>query len=425
MKTQSKKMLEILMHKGVSIPNPESVEIADDVDLNKIFAGTTIHTGCRISGEKTLILSGAGLGKEAPVSVENCQIGPGVELRGGYFKESVFLSKAVVGSGAHVRKGTIMEEEASVAHTVGLKQTILFPFVTLGSLVNFCDCLMSGGTDRKNHSEVGSSYIHFNYTPNQDKATPSLLGDVPQGVMLDQNPIFLGGQGGLVGPCRLAFGSAVAAGTIYRKDELRPGRMLFGRETKSGSVPFEAGIYQSIRRVVVNNLVYIGNLLALGQWYRLVRAQFVSDDFPQVLLAGLCEKADMAFAERLNRLQQLSEKMPFSIERYRKAAPQKGAGSLVQQKQELFERWPILKNSLSKLLKYEGDIELRDAFLESIQRGVRSSGNVYIDVIKRLPEMDKISATRWLQGIIDHVVGESLRMIPSFEANTSREDGNG
>jgi UDP-N-acetylglucosamine/UDP-N-acetylgalactosamine diphosphorylase len=52
-----------------------------------------------------------------------------------------------------------------------LKQTILFPFVTLGSLINFCDIFMSGGSDRKNHSEVGSSYIHFNYTPNQDKAT--------------------------------------------------------------------------------------------------------------------------------------------------------------------------------------------------------------------------------------------------------------
>ena len=77
---------------------------------------------------------------------------------------------------------------------------------------------MSGGTDGKNHSEVGSSYIHFNYTPNQDKATPSLIGDVPAGVMLNQPPIFLGGQGGLVGPVRIGHGTVIAAGTIYRKD---------------------------------------------------------------------------------------------------------------------------------------------------------------------------------------------------------------
>jgi len=84
---------------------------------------------------------------------------------------------------AEVREGCLLEEEANGAHTVGLKQTILFPFVTLGSIVNFCDILMAGGTDRRNHSEVGSSYIHFNYTPNQDKATASLIGDVAYGVM--------------------------------------------------------------------------------------------------------------------------------------------------------------------------------------------------------------------------------------------------
>lgn len=53
---------------------------------------------------------------------------------------------------------------------------------------------MAGGTSRKDHSEVGSSYIHFNYTPDGDKTTPSLICDVPRGVMLNQPPIFLGRQ---------------------------------------------------------------------------------------------------------------------------------------------------------------------------------------------------------------------------------------
>ncbi len=53
-----------------------------------------------------------------------------------------------MGLGAEVREGCLLEEETSGAHAVGLKQTILFPFVTLGSLVNFCDCLMAGGTGR-------------------------------------------------------------------------------------------------------------------------------------------------------------------------------------------------------------------------------------------------------------------------------------
>ena len=61
-----------------------------------------------------------------------------------------------MGLGAQVREGCILEEEANGAHCVGIKQTILFPFVTLGSLINFCDCLMAGGTSRKDHSEAGS-----------------------------------------------------------------------------------------------------------------------------------------------------------------------------------------------------------------------------------------------------------------------------
>jgi bifunctional UDP-N-acetylglucosamine pyrophosphorylase/glucosamine-1-phosphate N-acetyltransferase len=93
---------------------------------------------------------------------------------------------------------------------------------------------MAGGTSRKNHSEVGSSYIHFNYTPNQDKATASLIGDVPKGVMLNQNPIFLGGQGGLVGPCRIAYGTVIAAGSVYRKDQLTPDRLVFDGRGRGG-----------------------------------------------------------------------------------------------------------------------------------------------------------------------------------------------
>ena len=138
-------------------------------------------------------MPGVKLGSRSPVTIKNCQLGKKVELKGGYFEGSTFLKGSTFQDGAEVREGCLLEEEANGAHTVGLKQTILFPFVTLGSIINFCDILMAGGTSRTNHSEVGSSYIHFNYTPNQDKATASLIGNVAHGVMLNQPPIFLGG----------------------------------------------------------------------------------------------------------------------------------------------------------------------------------------------------------------------------------------
>jgi len=130
-----------LIRKGVSIPNPLTLDIGDEVDVHRISGnGVKIYPGCRVYGPDTVISSHARIGHEGPVTIENCQIGPGVELKGGYFKKSVFLEGANMGPGAQVREGCILEEQAGGAHCVGLKQTILFPFVTLGSLINFCDC---------------------------------------------------------------------------------------------------------------------------------------------------------------------------------------------------------------------------------------------------------------------------------------------
>jgi bifunctional N-acetylglucosamine-1-phosphate-uridyltransferase/glucosamine-1-phosphate-acetyltransferase GlmU-like protein len=161
------------------------VVVGEEVDCSRIADDVSIHPGCRIQGAETSIGPGCVIGAEAPATIDNCQLGRNVELKGGYFSGATFFDDANMGSGAHVRAGTILEEEANGAHTVGLKQTILMPFATLGSLINFCDILMAGGTSRANHSEVGSSYVHFNYTPHQDKATASLVGDVPHGVFLE------------------------------------------------------------------------------------------------------------------------------------------------------------------------------------------------------------------------------------------------
>ena len=267
-----------LLKKGVRMPVPLAVDVGEEVDPERISAdGVVFHGGTRIYGPQTLISAGTTLGSEAPCTLTDCLLGRGVELKGGFFRSSVFLDRANMGSGAQVREGCLIEEEANGNHTVGLKQTILFPFVTLGSLVNFCDCFLAGGTSRKDHSEVGSSYIHFNYTPNQDKATASLLGDVPRGVMLREAPIFLGGQGGLVGPARIGFGTAIAAGTIWRGDCPEGGRLLKGDARPPSSEPFHPGLYGDVGRRVTNNVLYIANLLALRQWYIHVRRPFFRD----------------------------------------------------------------------------------------------------------------------------------------------------
>ncbi|WP_144682822.1 hypothetical protein [Desulfobotulus alkaliphilus] len=294
------------------MPDPAQVFIAKDVSPDNIEKDVTLYPGCRISGSGTLLLSGSQVGEEGPVVMENVCTGRHVHLKGGFFKDAVFLEGAKAGNGSHVRGGSILEESASIAHSVGLKQTILFPWVTLGSLINFCDILMTGGTGPQDHSEVGSSYIHFNFTPDQDKATASLLGDVPSGVMLDKAPIFLGGQGGLVGPCRLAFGTVVAAGTLQRKDELRENRLIFGSSLRGGNVERSAGHYPGLRRILDHNFTYIANLHALEQWYRHVRGKLISPRFPEKLHHALLQQVKSAISERIKRLRQLKEKLAAS-----------------------------------------------------------------------------------------------------------------
>jgi UDP-N-acetylglucosamine/UDP-N-acetylgalactosamine diphosphorylase len=398
--------LKRLIKKGVRIASPESVEIGKDVDPDRISGDrVTIHSGCRIFGADTFIAAGAELGAEAPATIENCSIGPGVALKGGYFKKAVFLENASCGLGAHVRKGTIMEERSSIAHTVGLKQTILFPFVTLGSLINFCDCLMAGGTSRKNHSEVGSSYIHFNFTPNQDKATASLIGDVPNGVMLDQHPIFLGGQGGIIGPCRLAFGTVVAAGTLIRKDELRPDRMLFGGAMRPGNTAFAMGKYTGVKRILQNNVLYIANLLALEQWYTSVRGLFVGAEFPVPLHQSLVHNIRCAIDERVSRFEVFCRQFAAS-----------------EGHPDIDAWWPELADQYRAATVPGDDRNQRDTFLEQVQIAAVPRDRDYLKTIQSLDRSARSGGSAWLQGIVDGTCRASARIIPFLET-TATETG--
>jgi UDP-N-acetylglucosamine/UDP-N-acetylgalactosamine diphosphorylase len=402
-----------LIEKGVALPLPASVEIGEDVELDRISGrGVVIHPGCRILGRRTVIGPGARLGAEAPAVITDCQIGPGAELKGGYFSGSVFLKSAGLASGAHVRECCILEEESGGAHTVGLKHTILFPFVTLGSLINFCDCLMAGGTSRQNHSEVGSSYIHFNFTPNQDKATASLIGDVPRGVMLRERPIFLGGQGGLVGPVRIGFGTVLPAGVICREDISEDGRITRPGQPGRKQREFEPDFYPEVRRKALNNFLYLGNLFALKQWYLHVRKPFfAADELGRDIFEGAIEKIDGAVEERLSRLGAFAAKMEASIRIGERVLKGKNR-TLLRQKRDLLENWPRVEESLRESAGEEGLQKKRESLLQSLGES-RPAGD-YTDVIRGLNKSAVAAGTTWLQSIVDAAAERALKPLPSF-----------
>jgi len=400
-----------MIDKGVAISNPFTIDVGDEVNVDQISGkGVKIYPGCRIYGEKTVISNGCQIGYEGPVTIDNCQLGSKVELKGGYFNKSVFLEKANMGLGAHVREGCILEEEANGAHCVGIKQTILFPFVTLGSLINFCDCLMAGGKSRKDHSEVGSSYIHFNFTPDGDKTTASLIGDVPRGVMLNQPAIFLGGQGGIVGPLRMGFGNVVAANSVLRSDFPEDNKLIVGKSYSGKTVNFKPRAYIGLHRIVGNNIIYIANLMALEQWYIHVRRPFLeSQEFGQLIYSGLLDKLTLAKKERIKRLQVLAEKSKILPEN------EKERKSDTAGRNEFHERFLEIEGLFAGGIQ-TGEIQkCRDDFLFASESIRGEKGANYISVIQGLPAHVSEKGVLWLQKTVDTFCEQVREIVPSLK----------
>jgi len=411
--------IEQLIRKGVNIPSPLTIDVGDEVNIDQISGnGVKIYPGCRIYGGKTVISAGVQLGYEAPVTVDNCQLGPKVELKGGYFNKSVFLEKASMGLGGHVREACLLEEQANGAHCVGLKHTILFPFVTLGSLINFCDCLMAGGTSRKDHSEVGSSYIHFNFTPEGDKTTASLIGDVPHGVMLNKPPIFLGGQGGMIGPLRMSYGNVVAAGSILREDVDMDKQLIVSKRHSGKVVDLIPRAYPSLSHVVENNIIYVTNLIALEQWYLHVRRMFFEhQEFGHLIFSAILENLQTAKEERIKRLKDMAAKMPVSSNK------EKNRTKIIKGKLEFYEKGKLLEELLTSDAGKTAGEEKRDQFLNALVKHREENGGNYIEVIQSLPPSVSMGGTQWLNAIVDLICGQAgkalsaLNMFRKYRSN--------
>jgi len=301
--------LKTLADKGVKMIDPRQVYVSPDVDPARIYPGSVLYPGARITGSRTLIGTGAEIGTEGPATVDNSVIGAGASIASGYVTESTLLPRAKAGGNCHFRGGTLLEEEASTAHAVGLKQTIMMYGVTMGSLINFCDALLSGGLSRKVHTEIGSGFIHFNFTPwgeSGDKATASLIGTVTEGVFLDRPPIFLGGMSGIVGPKEIGFGAMTIAGQVLRRSV--PEDIMYSGKSPSFEMPFS---YQdtvpsekNIRLKRKSNVEYLAQLYALKAWYTQIRQKrsgLCGDEELSLVYTGARETIEECVAERVKR----------------------------------------------------------------------------------------------------------------------------
>lgn len=302
---------DALVARGIVMPAPGQVYVDRTVDLDRVRSGAVLFPGTRLAGASTFIGAGARVGSEGPATLIDCAIDADTEVCSGFAEGTVLFRGAKLGGSGHARPATILEEFASTAHAVGLKQTVLMSYATLGSVINACDLLVSGGTSKDDHSEVGSGFIHFNFTPwgeRGDKATPSLVGNVHEGAFLHRRRVFVGGLSGLVGPGEVGFGSVTAAGQVIRRK--------VGADRLSATAPpiidraRHDGPMRAINPAKLQaNCRYVGELCALRAWYLHVRlarhARFapVNDVAREVLDAGV-RAIDRMLVERIARLRQ-------------------------------------------------------------------------------------------------------------------------
>lgn len=430
--------LEWLAGQGVRLPSPAHVAIGVEVPLEAVAPGAELCPFTRLHGATTRVDAGAVIGASGPATLENsqigadavigrlgpvtlreCTVGPGTVLGCGVAEQAVFLGKEAsdpdftTGYGFRVRSGSLYEEDASTAQHTDTKMTLLFPWVTLGSNLNFCDILVAGGTGPElgEFSEVGSGVIHFNFTPRGDKATGSRLGNVLDGVFLDQPRLFVGGNASLVGPLTGAFGAVTSAGGRYART-LRPGL------NPSQPLPHPAGprefpleVYGSVRRVFTQQVLLIAELAALEAWYTHVRAHLASGDAARsALYAQGAEMVRLNLAERIRQLGALAQRMEVSVAHLEAAAQ---ADARIAQQRALLEAWPRLEAELSDRARRQQPPPAE--FLQALDAASAAGKGAYTATIQALSPAGREAGRAWLQDIVQRVATpQVLAAVPSI-----------
>jgi UDP-N-acetylglucosamine/UDP-N-acetylgalactosamine diphosphorylase len=423
--------LQALRERGVRIPVPEQVAIGREVPLTAIAPGAELRPFSRLEGPETRVDAGAVIGVAGAATLRNSWVGadarigtlgpvtllgvtagPGTALGCGVAEEAVFLGKEgphpdfTTGYGFRLRKGSLYEEDASSAQHTDTKMTVLQPWVTLGSNLNFCDVLVSGGTGPGlgAFSEIGSGVIHFNFTPRGDKATGSLLGDVVRGVFLREARLFVGGNASLIGPLEAEHGAVCAAGGRHER-ALHAGLNLPGGppETQQAQA-FDLDVYGAVDRVYRSQVRLVGQLAALDAWYGHVRAALAAGDAQRAALyARGRAMVQLNLRERIGQLGQLARRMERSAGLLERRAL--GDARIAQQR-ALLQHWPRIEAHLGAWEQHLAPPPRE--LLAALETSAGRHGPAYTHVIRGLAEPAVMAGKAWLAGIAGAVAAQEL-----------------
>jgi UDP-N-acetylglucosamine/UDP-N-acetylgalactosamine diphosphorylase len=222
--------------------------------------------------------------------------------------------------------------------------------------------------------------------------------------MLNQPPIFLGGQGGIIGPARLGFGNVVAAGSVLHHDYPGDNQLIF-EQAPAGSVKnYRQAAYPGIGRVVKNNILYLANLTALEMWYTHIRKPFLeAQPFGLLLYAGVLEQLAAGKKERLKRLKAMAQKAVAS-------------GKDVPARQELHDQIKMIENLFTGKIPdvLSRTDPSREIFLNDFEKIAGGNRTNYIETIQGMPAAVSSKGVAWLSGIVDALAQKAAHAVPSM-----------
>ncbi len=377
-----------LSDRGVDVWGAERVYVGEEVPLENIEPGVSLYNAT-LTGASTCVGAGSRLGLSGHVRLADCQLGCDVDLGAGTFEGGTFLDGAKIRGWAEVRPGVLIEEDAEAAHTVAFKNTILTAGSVTGSLINFCDVFLTGGTSREDHSEVGSGVVHFNFDPRGDK-WGSVFGDAT-GVLMRSAPVFIGGKCGIVGPLHVDYGAVLAAGSVVRRN-VGSDRILYDAGETAEVHGFDREVYTALRRKFLTTARLIGSLWALDAWYEHVRMAYAEPSQRPVYESARAQ-AIVHVAERVNRLRKIIAKLERSIVKVERGADE-GLKALVPQHRKLIEK----EAEIAKALAHKPDIGgPPTAFLAAYEAARQESPHVA--AVQALNDDHAAAAAQWLRRV--------------------------
>lgn len=194
-KSLRKRIAESWMKEGVTMIDPETTYIDQDVSIGK---DTIIYPG-------TFLLNGSSVGEEcilrSHVTISNSEIGKGTTIKEFcVISESRIKEGAIVGPFAHIRPGTLLHQNARIGNFVEIKKSE----IGTGSKVNHLSYI--GDAILGKRVNVGAGTITCNYDGHQKYQT--IIGD----------DVFIGSDTQLIAPIRVEDGSLIGAGSTIVED---------------------------------------------------------------------------------------------------------------------------------------------------------------------------------------------------------------